>query len=541
MRISKIVWKNYRRLPDGEILVRDHLVLVGPNDSGKSSVLRAVHMCLGMTRAQLLATVQMRDFTDVDQPLRLEVELTELDDDEIAAFPDEVVVGAEPEVIKIVVMAGLNLAGSDDAEAADETKEVRRFCEGSGHDRGLTKAQFEAISWAYVPAARSLSRELGSAGGTMQYLLSSLDLGADAVGVAAAAGALREQVKGSASVQQFGAELARTLTEALPRAVNPEAVHISAASDLGGSPLAGMTVAIEDGEHLALLSEQSDGVRALSVLALLGMSQRSARIVGVDEPEIHLHTSAQRAVARGFRKSAGQRLVVSHSAALVGQMDAMDIVAFGADRQPRQLPANAFEAGSAQAAKYWIPSIIDSLTSRKLLFVEGPSDRMLCEKVAELIGLEFDRIGVTIVELGSGNSFTTAYRILGPEGFNLPIFGITDEDKRIDWAKAVGIDANDLESRGYMVCDPDLEGMYAIALGRSRMLELIASSADLHEGALMRSSGVQTIHDISIEHLAAFCGKKRKVQAAVAVSSRLTYVEAESMRDLCHFLRMVAS
>ena len=46
MRIVRIAWEKYRRLPDSEIHVRDHMVLVSLNDSGESSVLRAVHMCL---------------------------------------------------------------------------------------------------------------------------------------------------------------------------------------------------------------------------------------------------------------------------------------------------------------------------------------------------------------------------------------------------------------------------------------------------------------------------------------------------------------
>src|SRR4051812_38665132 len=125
LRIVRIAWENYRRLPDGEIHVRNHMVLVGPNDSGKSSVLRAVHMCLGMTRAQLMAAVNVRDFTDATRQLRLEVELSDLEPDDLAAFPDEVIVG-DSNTIKIAIEADLNLADSE-SDDAEETKELRRF------------------------------------------------------------------------------------------------------------------------------------------------------------------------------------------------------------------------------------------------------------------------------------------------------------------------------------------------------------------------------------------------------------------------------
>ncbi|MFH8717208.1 ATP-dependent nuclease [Streptomyces zaomyceticus] len=541
MRIVKIAWENYRRLPDGEIHVRNHMVLVGPNDSGKSSVLRAVHMCLGMTRAQLLSAVNLRDFTDSTKPLRLEVELYDLESDDLAAFPDEVIVGVS-NTIKIAVEADLNLDDSASDDDAEESKEVRRFFIDAGHSRGPSRAQFDAIGWAYVAAARSLVRELAGAGGTMQELLSNLDLGSDSTVIERAAGQLREAVQGAAAISAFGAELATTLSDALPNPVNTDQVRISTAADLVGSPLAGMTVAIQDGDHLAPLAEQSDGVRALSVLALLAMSQRAARIVGVDEPETHLHTSAQRAVARSFRKGNGQRLVVSHSAALVGQMDPQDIVAFGADRRPRQLPSDAFATGGAQAAKYWIPSIIDSLTARRLLFVEGPSDRIICETVADLIGLSLDRVGVAVIELGGGSSFGPAYRVLGPKGFNLPIYGITDEDKRDEWAKVIGSTPEALEAGGILVCNPDLEAMYVKALGRDKLLDQLVKSPDFHADAIMAACGVQSLDHVSEEGLVSFCGhKKRKVQAAAAITAGLTLSDAESMTELCAYLRWVAS
>lgn len=39
-----MAWSNYRRLSDGVPDIRVHFVLVAPNDSGKSSIIRAAHM-----------------------------------------------------------------------------------------------------------------------------------------------------------------------------------------------------------------------------------------------------------------------------------------------------------------------------------------------------------------------------------------------------------------------------------------------------------------------------------------------------------------
>ena len=79
MRLSRIEWSNFRRLPDSAIDLRNHLVLIGPNDVGKSSILRAVHLCVGVTGAQLGTAIQERDFTNAELPLELMLTFSDLD------------------------------------------------------------------------------------------------------------------------------------------------------------------------------------------------------------------------------------------------------------------------------------------------------------------------------------------------------------------------------------------------------------------------------------------------------------------------------
>jgi putative ATP-dependent endonuclease of OLD family len=154
VRIRHVSWENFRRLPDAHIDVRDHLVLLGPNDTGKSSVVRALHMCLGMAHGQVQAAITARDFTDETQPLTITVTLDGVEPEDRAAFPDEIT-AISPEVLVIRLEATLD-------PADPEQKTVRRTFPDSGHPRGPTKDQLQAIGFQYVPAARSMLRELGS-------------------------------------------------------------------------------------------------------------------------------------------------------------------------------------------------------------------------------------------------------------------------------------------------------------------------------------------------------------------------------------------
>ncbi len=53
MRLTSVAIRNHTRVADMHIEVRRHLVLVGTNDSGKTSILRCLDLLLGATQGAL--------------------------------------------------------------------------------------------------------------------------------------------------------------------------------------------------------------------------------------------------------------------------------------------------------------------------------------------------------------------------------------------------------------------------------------------------------------------------------------------------------
>ena len=533
MKIREVTWSNYRRLPDGQINVRDHLVLVGPNDTGKSSIVRALHLCLGMAHGQLASSISARDFTDPNLPLVITATLHGIGNEDRTAFPDEITT-APNEELTITVEATV------DPVDADQTS-IRRYFPDSGHNKAPTKDQLKVIGFQFVPAARSLFRELGGAsGGAVRSLLSGLDLAADSAALAAAAEGYRTALDGSTALRDFRGELAQALTEALPQPVGEKDVRVVSEAELFEDPLSGVTVTVRDGIHDVPLAEQSDGIRALSVLTLLGMSHKTARIVAVDEPETHLHPTAQRSVAKTLRAGTGQRILVTHSPSVISEIDPMDIVAFRADRQARQLAPGAPIAEHEAAVRHWSYRLIEPLTARRIAVVEGVSDRILVERVAEMCGMDLDRMGVALFDLDGSGLFPTAYRVFGPPGFDLPLTGLVDEDARGLWADTVGVAHDDLESYGYAVCDPDLEGVYIGTLGVESVVTMMLASPLISEHSLLASCGVATVGDITSELLGRFCRhKKHKVAVALAVAAALDSAQALSLTPITTLLQYV--
>jgi len=269
------------------------------------------------------------------------------------------------------------------------------------------------------------------------------------------------------------------------------------------------------------------------------MSHASAQIVAVDEPETHLHPTAQRSVAKSLVTGTGQRILVTHAPSVVREAQPLDLVAFRPDCTARQLPASHPIAGYESLVRHWSNRLIEPLTARSVLAVEGPSDRIMVERVAALTGLDLDRLGVAVFDLDGAKLFPFAYDVFGPGGFDLKLTGIVDEDARATWATAVGVDPTDLESAGYVVCDPDLEGVYIDSLGVGAVIAMLLASPQMTEASMLQSCKVATLGDITRDSLWNYC-KGRKVQAALAVAASLDLAQAASLAPLIAVLALAA-
>ena len=89
MRLERIIVNNYKRLNDLDLEVRGHLVVVGANDVGKTSLLRLMNLVLGPT-AQLFQQLSPSDLRDQGASLVARVIFTDFSDHERAFFHREI-------------------------------------------------------------------------------------------------------------------------------------------------------------------------------------------------------------------------------------------------------------------------------------------------------------------------------------------------------------------------------------------------------------------------------------------------------------------
>ncbi len=182
---------------------------------------------------------------------------------------------------------------------------------------------------------------------------------------------------------------------------------------------------------------------------------------------------------------------------------------------------------------------LEPLTATKVIAVEGISDRIIVEKVADLTRRNLDRLGVSLVQTDDAGEMPAIVTLFGPTGFNIPLALLIDEDARGGTAKKLGVDPDDLEEFEGTPCfisDPDLEGEYVDALGAEEAWAAIEDSGLFSSGQLRHCERTGPGGERTVENIAEFCRHKdRKVFAAMAISEALnddTAAEITSINDL---------
>lgn len=123
-------------------------------------------------------------------------------------------------------------------------------------------------------------------------------------------------------------------------------------------------------------------------------------ILAIEEPEAGLHPALQRRVAATLRSlptRGVQVIITTHSPVFMNAADTEGVrIVRGEGSNPRFLHPSAME--DVVAALGSRPS--DALLGERFLVVEGPSDKAIIAAWAEILGLDLDRRGVRILEMG---------------------------------------------------------------------------------------------------------------------------------------------
>jgi hypothetical protein len=130
---------------------------------------------------------------------------------------------------------------------------------------------------------------------------------------------------------------------------------------------------------------------------------------------------------------------------------------------------------------------------RKIVLVEGRSDKAAIDALAKRRGRDLHDEGITIIAIGGATKIWGFLALLGPRGLDVKLSGLCDIGEERHFRRAlqragfgINLSKSDMETLGFYICDADLEDELIRSLGVNTMLEVIAAQGDLGRFYLFR-------------------------------------------------------
>jgi hypothetical protein len=123
---------------------------------------------------------------------------------------------------------------------------------------------------------------------------------------------------------------------------------------------------------------------------------------------------------------------------------------------------------------------------RAVVLVEGTSDRVAVETLAERWGRDLAAEEVAVVPIGGAQAIGRALERFGPHGLDVELAGLCDAAEEGEFRRALeraglgeGLDRAGMEALGFYVCTVDLEAELIRALGVASVEAVVAVHGDL--------------------------------------------------------------
>jgi len=480
VKIFSVAIENFRGIRSAKLILPDHTVLIGDNNTGKSSVFEAIDLALGPDRLSRRPPVDEHDFYQgrylpIPKPeapegaelgpapkITVEVTITNLSPEQEARF------GANVEWLNTTTgdfYQEPNPAGVDAAEIkaalrvtfiGEYDSDEDDFVGNSYFTRSLSEDETPAsfskkdkqhCGFLFLRSLRTGSRALSLEHGSLLDIILRLkeirpQMWEGTIGTLAAFDVASDPAIGISGVLE---SIDKSLKKYVPRewGVKP---HLKV-SNLTREHLRKVVtafIATGTGDHAAPFFRQGTGTINMLVLAMLSQIAEDKQnvIFAMEEAETAIPPYAQKRIVHELRKLSAQSLFTSHSPYVLEEfsLDETVILSRSEDGQLSQSKIQLPE--SIKHKRYrqdFRTRFCEGLLSRRVLIAEGATEAtsfpVVARRLAELnpaMYASMEALGVCVIDAGSETQIAdlgALYKSLGKRTFALC-------DKQADAAKA---------------------------------------------------------------------------------------------------------
>lgn len=464
MQIRKLSIENFRGIMSASILLPKHGVLIGDNNTGKTTILEAVDLVLGPDRLNRKPPIDEHDFfrgvytssaldhgaAEVaeygDDPqevvedtelaterpmIRIEATVVDLTEEQKGKFGDYVefwdssadALYDEPNpegvdndhIVEALRVTFHGYYDQDEDDFEGKTYFTRSLTEGD-RPEPFSRKHKQVCGFLYLRSIRTGSRALSLERGSLLDIILRLkevrpQMWEDTLGTLSGIAVASDPALGISPVLD---SINTALKKYVPKEWGIEP-HLKV-SNLTREHLRKVItafIATGDGDHSAPFYRQGTGTINMLVLAMLSQIAEGKQnvIFAMEEPETAIPPYAQKRIVHEVRKLASQTLFTSHSPYVLEEMAIEETVVLARDadgilaQKPITLPDNVKLKRYRQEFR---TRFCEGLLSRRILVAEGATEAsafpVVCRRLAELNPATYsslESLGICTVDAGS--------------------------------------------------------------------------------------------------------------------------------------------
>ncbi len=583
MRIARIKVENFRSLREFEMEPKDDAnLLVGENNAGKSAILIALERALGRATPDF----DLEDFyitTPSANPASLPTIVIDVQVRPVIGgtfstnfsteFVNEITLDANGEqLLTFRTQAHYN---QTEERIVTEYSSVR----ADGSSRQMSSAK-RFVLRGYIPfylvdAFRDTVRDVQNRRGFWGRIVNSITL--DPTTVASIQNSVQTINQSILNAAPRIGEIENRLREignAIPIATPPDDIVISPITVDPSGILRNLDVSLrtQTAPRGFELSRHGEGTRSVAHLAifrafidLLAREENdnleSTPVLGIEEPEVHLHPHAVRALGSMLTDPPRQMFLTTHSPELAQSVDLTSIQvlrrsATGTERRavPALVTGNPLldDRDQLKLEVALRSGATEVLFSRATILCEGPSEVQAYSYFASALDIDMDQLSLSLVAV-DGSYFFHLLRIMADDALRIPWVISADGDslgqlasQLVKLGKVTSADVQSAETLGTIQTDilrphdvfalPDGHNLEeALIRGGATAEYETAIASHIGPNALRNSPATAGIAGDSLEdQLIAFmkgnAGRKWKVLFAGIVARQITQGGADFSR-----------
>ena len=460
MKLSQLQIRNFRGTRSANLLFPDHVVLIGDNNTGKSTVLEAINLVLGPNRLSRRPPINEHDFytgrylrsddanqDDDEYRIYIEATITGLSDEQRARFMDyiewwdteknsfhlhpvERVDAGEIVAALRVAFVGEYVPDEDDFEGKTY---FARSLQESDNPKRFTRSDKHVCGFLYLRSLRTGRRALSLEHGSLLDIILSVKELRPRMWETTIAGLADFDVASDPGLGISGVleSVSAALTKYVPDewGVNPR-LRVSALTREHLRNVITAFIATGGGPHVAPYYRQGTGTINMLVLAMLSQIAEDRQVIfAMEEPEIAIPPYAQKRIVHELRNLSAQSIVTSHSPYVLEEFDPAETIVLTRDSDGRMNHAPVLASDDVKRRKHYRQNFrirfCEALLSRRVLITEGATESSafpaVSRRLAELDPSKYvslEALGICTIDAGSDSNIAPLgkmYRSLGKE------------------------------------------------------------------------------------------------------------------------------